>query len=195
MRYAKKCYGVAAIVMALGLLLTACSDGSPSAGPLATVDNASPVNLPAINGASEVAIDPAIVGEFSQSFSRAGLANATVKLYASDLEAAQLATNADSSLVETGYSFGLPGYNKPVAQGASTVGLYTKAGSRDVLLVTSAVPTDATQFNNNFNVSGLSEASSQKLIEAIKGRKSAMFVTVAPNVVKTVLSGNATSAR
>ncbi len=135
-----------------------------------------------------IELDPTIISEFRKQGQVQGWDSPLLKLYTSKEEKEPLINRAHALMIEAGYHFGVPGSktNLPTKVGFTMVGLYSKAGVPDVLLA-SRIATDAQELLQRFNVPNISPAVSQKLAQQLKGRTSAFFILVAPNLLQTLL--------
>lgn len=164
---------------------TASGAGASSSGTPAA-SGGSTVSLPAINGATEVTLDPAIVQPVIKQF---GLSNATVKFYTSDQPASSVVDTADAAIVGAGYAFSIPGATKPTQTSGTYAGLYTKANAADIVLAAVDVPSDPTQLATQLNIPGVTADVVQKLADQIKGKKSVLFIVAAPGLLQAIFNG------
>ena len=164
---------------------TAMASGTP-----AMMTGGAAGSFPTISGATEVPADSSVAPALAQQLGTVGVKPNAVKFYVSDNEAAALATTADTAITGSGYKFGLPGFNKPLTlPGASnTIGLYSVAGQPDLLMLIAAVPTDPTKVNSTFLLPGLDAATDQKIVDALKGHKSAMILLSGTNLQQAILA-------
>ena len=170
----------------LGMMTgTAMASGTP-----AMMTGGAAGSFPTISGATEVPADSSVAPALAQQLGTVGVKPNAVKFYVSDNEAAALATTADTAITGSGYKFGLPGFNKPLTlPGASnTIGLYSVAGQPDLLMLIAAVPTDPTKVNSTFLLPGLDAATDQKIVDALKGHKSAMILLSGTNLQQAILA-------
>lgn len=150
-----------------------------------TVASSTKADIPAISGLKEVELEQATQDEFILQIPGLSRANAAVKFYVSDDQAEQTAGSVDSALIKAGYKFGVPGQEKPNLQGDPITGLYSKSGQADLLVATVKIPANVDErglelLNVNLNKFG----------EQLKGKKSAVFILVAPQLLQR-LNGNA----
>ena len=164
------------------------SGPAQAATPTATASVA--ITVPAIAGTSEITLDPAIKAEIVKQLP-AQLKDAAFKLFVSDDAVDKVATGADTALTGAGYKFAIPGQAKPVEQSGTYAGLYTKAGSPDLLFAITAVPTDTNQLNN-LNIPGITAADAQKFLDQVRGHKTLAVFIGAPNLLQ-LLSQTATA--
>ena len=183
----------------LGMMTgTAMASGTPAmmtggtamASGTAMMTGGAAGSFPTISGATEVPADSSVAPALAQQLGTVGVKPNAVKFYVSDNEAAALATTADTAITGSGYKFGLPGFNKPLTlPGASnTIGLYSVAGQPDLLMLIAAVPTDPTKVNSTFLLPGLDAATDQKIVDALKGHKSAMILLSGTNLQQAILA-------
>ena len=164
--------------------------GTAMASGTAMMTGGAAGSFPTISGATEVPADSSVAPALAQQLGTVGVKPNAVKFYVSDNEAAALATTADTAITGSGYKFGLPGFNKPLTlPGASnTIGLYSVAGQPDLLMLIAAVPTDPTKVNSTFLLPGLDAATDQKIVDALKGHKSAMILLSGTNLQQAILA-------
>lgn len=153
----------------------------------ATATAAATLTLPAIAGTTEVPLDPAIKAEIVKQLPPQ-LKDAAFKLFVSDDTPDKVVTGADTALTGAGYKFAIPGQTKPVEQSGTFAGLYSKAGSPDLLFAITAVPTDTTQLNN-LNIPGITAADAQKFLDQVKGHKTIAVFIGAPNLLQLLTQG------
>ncbi|NWJ98743.1 MAG: hypothetical protein HXX20_23605 [Chloroflexi bacterium] len=143
---------------------------------------ASKLTLPAISGATQIEVDPAILQDFTKQ-----LPGGDLKMYASDDVSDKLFTNVDKVVTGEGYKFNIPGQTAAVkGDGGGYIGIYTKTGAPDLIIFTGDVPQDDQQTNSSFSVPGLNAADSKKLADQFKGKKTVAFILVDPT---STLSG------
>ncbi|HEX2911891.1 MAG TPA: hypothetical protein VH186_13870 [Chloroflexia bacterium] len=167
---------------------SAATAGPTVAGGVATTAaNVSTAVVPSISGTTEIQLDTSFLTEFLKQVPVGS--NATVHAYVSDDDPAKVAGNTDTALKGAGYQFGLPGFTAPITQGDSTLGLYSKTGTQDILFATIKIPTAEADLQN-FNAPGVSQEAIQKFISQVKGKNTMLLVVTAPNLLQTLISAS-----
>jgi hypothetical protein len=109
-----------------------------------------------------------------------------VKLFTSDDDSTKVGDTTDSALTGQGYVFSIPGLAKPLSQNGGTVGLYSKAGSSDILFTTVPIPDNAADVSKN--IPGIDQAAAQKFADQIKGKKTLLIVMTGPDLLQALLA-------
>lgn len=142
--------------------------------------------LPSIPGTSVVQLDPELLASTARLVP--GVSNPTVQMFASDNTPDKLAADTDTSFLGAGYKFVFPGISKPSKLGITILGLYAKTGAPDILLSVTDVPTDVTLVSRSIGLPILSQASSQKYLDQVKGKKSVAILVAAIGVLQAFSS-------
>ncbi len=207
MKISKKVFSLTGLLVAATLLLGACGEEVATATPSSTNPTAAPsalattggttgaattgatVNgipdatvLPAIPGTTEVKVDSTIQTEVAKQL---GVPTLAVKLLTSDDDVTKLGNATDAALTATGYAFGIPGLAKPLSQNGGTVGLYSKAGSSDILFTAVPIPDNTVDVGKS--IPGIDAASAQKFADQIKGKKTLLIVMTGPNLLQALV--------
>ncbi len=157
----------------------------PSYLPAATAD------APAAGGATTPAppavqltkldVDDSIVKAVAATYTQGTVIG--IAFFSSANDAATIFANQDAVLVARGYKFAIPGNTKPVANGPSTLALYSKEGEPDILLNALTLPDDPTSLLGPFLTDVTPDAVS-KFIGQVKGQKTLLAVTIGTELVK-----------
>ena len=207
MKISKKVFSLTGLLVAATLLLGACGEEAATATPGSTNSTAAPsalattggttgaattgatVNgipdatvLPAIPGTTEVKVDSTIGMEVAKQL---GVPTLAVKLLTSDDDVTKLGEATDAALTAKGYAFGIPGLAKPLSQNGGTVGLYSKAGSSDILFTAVPIPDNTVDVGKS--IPGIDAASAQKFADQIKGKKTLLIVMTGPNLLQALV--------
>jgi hypothetical protein len=105
-----------------------------------------------------------------------------------------VANDLDTALTQAGYQFAIPGSTKPQKQGESYSGLYAKQGGADIIFSAGAVPTNEADLTQNMNIPGLSAAAMQDFVSQVKGKKTAVFLIAAPDLLKNLFAAAGSSS-
>ena len=138
--------------------------------------------LPPVPGTTIVQLDPELLASTARLVP--GVSNPTVQMFASDNTPATLAADTDTSFLGAGYKFVFPGISKPSMLGSTILGLYSKTGAPDILLSVTDVPTDVTLVSRSIGLPNLSQTSSQKYLDQVKGKKSVAILIAATGVLQ-----------
>lgn len=192
-------------LLAFSLVLAACgSDNTPAAtttsaatmnvnndgGPATKVSTnvtasaATPAansSLPAVKGTTELTLDQNVI--LAANSFIPGATNPTFKILVSADSSDNLTTATNNAFLNAGYTFAFPGATQPIKQGDTTVALYTKSGSPDVLISIRDVPTDVTVLSRDV-IPGLQADAAQKLLGQLKSQKSMMLVVTANHLMQ-----------
>lgn len=152
--------------------------------PAANTNSAA--TIPSISNATEVQVDPAFSAAAAKQIP--GVSNPTFKIFVSGDDAAKLATNADTAFTAGGYAFAFPGATKPTNTGTTIAGLYTKAGAPDILIGALNIPADTATLTKDLAIPDLTDASAQKFLEQVKGKKSMLIVLSATGLVQSLFN-------
>ncbi len=173
-----------ATTSAAGAATTVASSATTSAAGAAT-SAAGTSTLPSnvTTGLMEIQVDPSILSSFTSSF-RLG-PDAKAKLYVSDIETDKEVDFLNTSLISSGYTFGLPGFTAPQKSGPGSFGVYSKAGSPDFLFLATPIPTDEAELTKN-PPAGVSPAAMSQFASQVKGHKTLVIAVQAEKIVDSL---------
>lgn len=128
---------------------------------------------------TEVPLDPAFWGS-----TVVNTPEAVSKMYVSTRSyTSDLGSKLDTAATEAGYSkYNLAGA-VPEAPGLVAYGFYIRGDSADLLVLAENVPTSATNLSKELNVP-VGPQLVQKLYDEIKGKKTMLYITATPGVLK-----------
>lgn len=130
-----------------------------------------------ISGAKEIQLDPTIAAELFK-----GMPGVQARIFASTDDPAKLATNSNAGLLANGFKFAIPGQTTPVkGDNEAYLGVYSKAGTPDLVMVSAEVPKDAEELERGLASPSISPEASQNLLGQLAGKKSVTFLIVDPS--------------
>lgn len=205
-KISKKFFSFTGLLLAATLVLGACGEDSATATPVPATATTAPTTvasatsaaatsgtdstpIPAISGTTEVQTDASISAAVATQL---GIPTLGVKLFTSNDDATKVGDAADAALTGSGYAFGIPGVAKPVTQNGSTVGLYSKSGSSDILFTAVAVPANTADVGTS--IPGLDAASAQKFADQLKGKKTLLVVMTGPGLLQALVKLGSSSS-
>jgi|GEM_PF-2568351 len=176
------------LVVALSALLLLNACGDPTATPIPTttaVPKTAEGSIAAISGVTEIAVDPAILGDSLKMFPGASL-----KLYVSDEDATKLFAKAEAAIVGAGYQK----FDDPTgSMSSSTVGgqggLYSKGETADLVLAVAPVPGDSNDLLKSLNIPNITPEQAQKLAAQFKGKKTFIGAISTPGLFIGLIKG------
>ncbi len=177
------------------LALVACGgEATPAASSNQTVGGSNATangGLKSVAGAREVEIDTSLQKALMPELP--GITDTAFKMYVSDEKPVVLSDNLHKALIEGGYTFALPGKEKPVFSDNSYNGTYTKAGATDLTFIASPLTT-GTYSEQDLTKIGADAASARKLIDQVKGKSSLAVVLYGKGLAAQIQASSATTA-
>lgn len=110
-------------------------------------------------------------------------------IYASDDNLTQLVTKTHAAFIMAGYLFAMPGQSRPVPQGERLTGFYTQAGRPDLLFAAETLPDPSRVTTASALAPGMDAMSMQEILKQARGKKSAITIISAPNLLTRMLGG------
>lgn len=148
---------------------------------------ATPTAAPATSATTEIAIDPMITSAITKL--AAGVTDLDLALYVSDSTPEALAMTSETTVVNSGYKYAVPGGTTVTRYGTAYSGGYSKAGAPDIFFLVATLSDDPTQLAKNLvdlGVPGFDQADQAKFQAQIKGHKSLLLILTGTNLGKTL---------
>jgi hypothetical protein len=140
-----------------------------------------------VNSFTKITIPDALLQTARKAFPSTGN-DLTLEVDTSDVASDQVTTDLDASLVESGYTFALPGATKPTRAGNYYAGAYTKSGSPDMVIRV----IDKTALADFMKATGADEATQQAVISAVGTKKTIVFIIGGTGIVSSMPAANGT---
>jgi Domain of unknown function (DUF4352) len=154
---------------------------NPNATPVATGGNASAA-VPTIPGTIEIQVPPSVNQEFFKQLGVSDNGKFFLRMYVSTSVGDKLAEDAHGAVLKSGYQFGIPGFSELIKQEDAFVGLYTKSGAPDLMMVGGAVTGNTTDFGDL----EISKEELEKIKAQFKDAKSILLFVGGTNLINTI---------
>ena len=178
------------LTILLASLLTGCTENTSPTTPITPGSNVSSnsIDLASLTDLQEVQLDPATADEVSKTFSNNNIGDASLHYYSSDSDPTAVMAETDQIILAEGYHFALASYTGPINQNGMSVGMYSKTSAPDI--VAGAVSTNNNpdfQNGNTKALPGLSLAETQKVLQQLRTKKTALVVFAGSGLLKSMI--------